>query len=220
MSSILRRIREWRKHKVELGFQRKWVKLYTNHMSKVLEYWRRYRFLTEIEGYVDFQSSRVLDVGCGISSLLNHIDAKEKWGVDPLMDEYKELFAYGKAFRFKKARGENLPFPANSFDIIVCSNALDHTEDPKKVVDEIHRVLRVGGNLILTVELFPETDKTQKRDLAHPHALSEHELISLLRNFDIVFHKQSHFIGLYNYVLYGENFETRKLEHVLVAREK
>lgn len=55
--------------------------------------------------------------------------------------------------------GENIPFPDEFFDAVFCSNALDHVEDPKKTVEEIHRVLKKGGYFILTVEIFKRREK-------------------------------------------------------------
>lgn len=45
----------------------------------------------------------------------------------------------------------DLPYKSNSFDLIVCNSALEHIKEYKKVIAEIHRVLRPGGILIITV---------------------------------------------------------------------
>ncbi len=53
----------------------------------------------------------------------------------------------------------NLPFPDESFEVVVCSEVFEHLEDPRKAVNEIHRVLVSGGILILTTRfLFPVHD--------------------------------------------------------------
>lgn len=44
-----------------------------------------------------------------------------------------------------------LPFPAESFDIVLCSEVIEHTPDPKAAFRELVRVLRRGGLLVLTV---------------------------------------------------------------------
>lgn len=45
------------------------------------------------------------------------------------------------------AKGENLPFSDNSFDLIFSSTVLEHTDDPQRVLDQAIRVLRPGGFL-------------------------------------------------------------------------
>lgn len=43
------------------------------------------------------------------------------------------------------APAEELPFQSESFDCVVCSQMLEHAEDPARVLAELHRVLRPGG---------------------------------------------------------------------------
>lgn len=45
------------------------------------------------------------------------------------------------------AKGENIPFADNSFDVVFSSTVLEHTDDPWRVLDEAIRVLRPGGYL-------------------------------------------------------------------------
>ncbi|MFC2046480.1 class I SAM-dependent methyltransferase, partial [Chloroflexota bacterium] len=50
----------------------------------------------------------------------------------------------GRGF-WPQADGHFLPFPDNSFDLVVSSFALHHWDDPLRILDEMGRVLRPGG---------------------------------------------------------------------------
>jgi SAM-dependent methyltransferase len=46
----------------------------------------------------------------------------------------------------------HIPYPENSFDLILCSHVLGHVPDEKKAVDELYRVLKPEGQaLVLTI---------------------------------------------------------------------
>lgn len=44
---------------------------------------------------------------------------------------------------------ENLTYPDEFFDVVHCVNALDHTKDAQKALDEMRRVCKVGGYIYL-----------------------------------------------------------------------
>lgn len=44
-----------------------------------------------------------------------------------------------------------MPFPDASFDLIICTEAIEHTPDPQRAVTELCRALKPGGALALTV---------------------------------------------------------------------
>ncbi|NMC36396.1 methyltransferase domain-containing protein [Candidatus Beckwithbacteria bacterium] len=44
-----------------------------------------------------------------------------------------------------------LPFENNHFDIVICSDVIEHTKDPYRATKELIRVLKPGGYLALTV---------------------------------------------------------------------
>ena len=48
------------------------------------------------------------------------------------------------------ASADNLPFDAQSFDVALCFQVLEHIENPQKVLAEIKRILKPQGYLILT----------------------------------------------------------------------
>jgi SAM-dependent methyltransferase len=43
----------------------------------------------------------------------------------------------------------NIPYPENSFDLILCSHVLGHVPDEKKAVDELYRVLKPNGQALV-----------------------------------------------------------------------
>lgn len=52
-----------------------------------------------------------------------------------------------------------LPFPDNSFDFVLCMGILEHLEYPHAAIPEMHRVLKPGGRIIVSVPfLFPIHD--------------------------------------------------------------
>jgi SAM-dependent methyltransferase len=99
-------------------------------------------------------NARVLEVGCGAHGLIFYFDALDKVGVDPLADEYRALFPawQGRATTIA-AYGEQLPFDDSSFDIVLCDNVVDHAESPRRIAEEIARVLKPGGLLYFTVNI-------------------------------------------------------------------
>lgn len=98
--------------------------------------------------------SRVLEVGCGAHGLIFYFGTENPVGVDPLADHYAELFpAWQSRARTVAAPGEQLPFQDGSFDIVLCDNVVDHAEGPRRIVEEIARVLRPGGTLYFEVNV-------------------------------------------------------------------
>lgn len=100
------------------------------------------------------EQARVLEVGCGAHGLVFFFGAKNSVGVDPLADHYAKLFpAWQKHVQTFTAFGEQLPFEDDSFDVVLCDNVVDHAENPRKIVEEIARVLAPGGILYFEVNI-------------------------------------------------------------------
>jgi SAM-dependent methyltransferase len=69
--------------------------------------------------------------------------------------------------------------PAERFDYVFCTEVLEHTMQPFDAVAELHRLLRPGGRLILTVPF----NLRIHGPLPDCWRFTEHGLRSLLRNF-------------------------------------
>lgn len=116
----------------------------------------------------------ILDLGCGTGrfteSLAAHFDA-EVVGIDPsqkMLDQAKRKLRDARV-RYESGRGEAIPLPNDSVDLIYMSMCFHHFNDPALVARECRRVLRDGGVALLRtgthdrirsypyVEFFPES---------------------------------------------------------------
>lgn len=58
-----------------------------------------------------------------------------------------------------RADAHALPFVDGAFDVVLCTEVLEHLPEPQRAIDEMYRVLRAGGTLLLTTRfLFPIHD--------------------------------------------------------------
>ncbi|HEX6190610.1 MAG TPA: class I SAM-dependent methyltransferase [Pyrinomonadaceae bacterium] len=98
--------------------------------------------------------ARVLEVGSGAHGLIFYFGSPNAIGVDPLAHQYSSLFpAWQRKATTIGASGEALPFPDNSFDVVLCDNVVDHAESPTRIIAEMARVLAPSGVLYFTVNV-------------------------------------------------------------------
>ena len=196
----------------ELEYQKGLMKALRNNKSQVLEYWEKYRYLDEINAICKIKdNTKVLDVGCGISTVLHFIDG-ERYGIDPLADKYKQVYSYPEGIDIRRGFGEEIPFPDEYFDIVFCSSALDHVTDPQKTIVETHRVLKPGGYFVLSVEIFEE-NTVNNHSL---HSLVKGDVYSLLEGkLRTIFERESPRIALRAYVNGSRKSHNKELVMIL-----
>jgi len=111
-------------------------------------YWQRARHRI-ILGFLSAAPSpshaTVLDIGCGSSRIIQ--DLPEAIGLDILMPKLR--FLRDRHSRLVRGSIFSLPFPDGVFDVLICSEVIEHIPDAPPVFEEMTRVLRPGGTLIL-----------------------------------------------------------------------
>lgn len=96
----------------------------------------------------------LLDVGCGNAFLLQRINARRAFGIDLSLNNItkaKKRLGGNRLFVLLRANAENLPFEEDRFDTVVCSEVIEHVQNPESVLKEISRVLKQDGTFIITV---------------------------------------------------------------------
>jgi ubiquinone/menaquinone biosynthesis C-methylase UbiE len=106
-------------------------------------YWQRKRheIILEFTG----NSTVVLDVGCGSSRII--LDLKDAVGLDILFRKLR--FLKPNHEKLVQASTLALPFKSESFDVVINSQVIEHVPADPKIMNEMWRVLRPGGTLIL-----------------------------------------------------------------------
>lgn len=96
---------------------------------------------------------RLLDAGCSYGYATRFY--AEKCSEVYAVDISSELIEIAKSkypnINFSVASLEKLPFPDDYFDAIVLSDVLEHINDPISALNELYRVLKIGGDIIITV---------------------------------------------------------------------
>lgn len=91
----------------------------------------------------------VLDVGCGEMPFRGLLPPDSVYtGLDvPQADDFG-MQPHSDIVSFD---GIKIPFGDESFDHVICTEVLEHAADPVALIAEMHRVLRRGGSLVVTV---------------------------------------------------------------------
>lgn len=100
-------------------------------------------------------TDRILDVGCGTGALLHQFSmthpATQLSGVDPvpgmLTIARRRL---SPSIELREGWAEQLPFASAQFDIVVSCNMFHYIHKPVIALQEMGRVLRPGGQLVIT----------------------------------------------------------------------
>ena len=103
------------------------------------------------------ESGKILDVGCGNGNLFTLLPKNkyELYGVDFSQNMIIEAKSKCRNATFSVADAEMLPFDDDSFDIVVCNASFHHYIHPDRVLEEMHRVLKDGGKLLIGDPYIP-----------------------------------------------------------------
>lgn len=118
------------------------------------------RIVREISGLTPVQGKRVLDVGCGFGGAINALDSMgaQCIGIDQNREELvlcrQRLILHGSASAILCGDAYNLPFDDEQFDIVICTEVLEHVKDKLGLITEMSRVLKKGGVLYLSFPNF------------------------------------------------------------------
>jgi SAM-dependent methyltransferase len=118
---------------------------FTMPASTLSTHWLLYRLAQTVR----FAGGRLLDVGCGRKPYRALFGAPTHLGVDwPNSLHQLSIDAAASA--------ETLPFGASAFDTVLCTEVIEHLRHPAGAIEEMARVLKPGGHLILSAPFVHE----------------------------------------------------------------
>jgi 2-polyprenyl-6-hydroxyphenyl methylase/3-demethylubiquinone-9 3-methyltransferase len=107
--------------------------------------------LAWFDRHIDWDAKMVLDLGCAggfMAEAMTNKGAKVT-GIDPAAQAIAAATARAEqmdqTIQYNVGVGENLPYPDDHFDAVVCVDVLEHVADLNKVLTEVARVLKSGG---------------------------------------------------------------------------
>jgi ubiquinone/menaquinone biosynthesis C-methylase UbiE len=151
---------------------------------------RYQRNVTQIKEHLT-ESTRVLDIGCRTGIFLLYLTiggVKDCWGID-IHDGSIEI-AQGRGMNAVCGDMHNLPWDNEFFNIVTCTQVIEHAHSPDVVLSEIDRVLQPGGILWIDAPLEgPQRYSSKRFNKAGHHCFWTHpnEFMAFLKqNFEVI----------------------------------
>ncbi|MFX1391948.1 MAG: class I SAM-dependent methyltransferase [Promethearchaeota archaeon] len=172
-------------------------------------FWKRLKNIIKLVLKIDFKSNKkfknILDIGCGIGifslNLGKNLPNTKIIGIDllPLNGNRFIIQLFNKfnvEFRISTHDiQKKTEYPNEYFDLISALDVLEHVRNPKIALDEIKRILRNDGKLIITVPVESKLlkclrllySKISKKKVIEDHWLGE---ISSFQEFNKLIKKE------------------------------
>lgn len=115
------------------------------------------RYLPKVVDFSAYSGKKLLEVGCGVGIDLVRFaqGGARTTGIDLAevsIDLARQNFQqHGLQGNLRVMNGESMTFADNSFDVVYAHGVLQYTAHAEKMVKEIYRVLRPGGQAIMMV---------------------------------------------------------------------
>lgn len=107
------------------------------------------------------ENARILDVGCGDGFHLDVLKefGKKEWRLEGIdADERAVRTGEQKGLKIHCGLLDTVNLPADSYDLVLLIQTVEHVSDPPEVLRQIRRVLKPGGKLVIV------TDNTDSPD--------------------------------------------------------
>mgnify|MGYP006419696655 FL=1 len=159
----------------------------------------------------------MLDLGCGegrhIFGVMEKFPDLKCIGLDPHIESLDKAFEGLKFLEsisntktnFLSGSAYSLPFSDNSFDLVVCSEVLEHLHDYKDAIKEINRVLKPGGQFLASVPAeFPEkicwllSEAYQNQPGGHLRIFKKNKLIKEVAEHNFSFESSQRFHSIHS----------------------
>lgn len=135
-----------------------------------------------------------LDIGCGTGMILRNLKTfGMAYGLDSSWEAIQFLKRRAKAPILCADANRCLPFKDNTFSIITCLDVLEHLENDRFLLEEIGRVCKKGGLIIITVPAFDFFWSPHDTALHHKRRYTKAGILDKIHALDLRVERISYF---------------------------
>ena len=104
----------------------------------------------------------ILEIGCGRGGFSNYLGVAypnvykivaSDFSTEALRIAYKKYGDHNGLIEWRQEDIMSQKFENNTFDIAISCETIEHIPNPRKAIEELYRVLKPGGILLLTLQL-------------------------------------------------------------------
>ncbi len=158
----------------------------------------------------NINNKKILDAGCGTSFLSKNISSNTGniYNIDNCFISLDYSRKRGM-INVIHADLSTLPFDNGFFDIGLCMDVIEHNKDDQGLVNELARVMKTSGVLVVAVPATPALWGPQDEKLGHYRRYKKNEFKKLFeKDFDILK------ISYFNFLLFPIIFLLRKILNI------
>jgi ubiquinone/menaquinone biosynthesis C-methylase UbiE len=155
------------------------------------------------------KKDRILDIGCGTGTILKLLeDFGTAYGIELSTDAIGFLKKRELNRLVRSDASQSLPFGDDTFSLITCLDVLEHLDDDRTLLNEMVRVCKPGGHIILTVPAFNVLWSRHDCALHHKRRYTQKQMLDKVCQLNVTVTKKSY----YNTVLTLPILAVRKLK--------
>ncbi len=183
-------------------YEKEWWESRSNYID--FDFYKHFadELLRFVEDNINITSdTKILEVGSGAGGILTYLkESNNRYAIDPLEYFYETVDEFSKqrdeSVKYFTAKGENIQFEDNMFDLIIMDNVLDHCDKPTDVMKEITRVLKNNGVVYFKQNTYNVWGRFIRwlmekflLDRGHPFTFSKNDLKQLFTKNRLKVHK-------------------------------
>lgn len=154
-----------------------------NQIEKIHWWWEGRRQIL-LQLITPKKNQKILDIGFGTGETMTYLKKilpkPDLYGVDtsPVAVRFAKSRGHKNA---QKGSATKLPYKARTFDTTLVLDVIEHIEDDQQVINEMFRVLKPGGEAIITVPALPFIWSKHDSGQGHKRRYTRRRLVKLAK---------------------------------------
>ena len=137
---------------------------------------------------------RMLDIGSGTGIIMKALENFGKmYGMELSMEAIRFLKRRDLNLIVRSDANDNLPFRDEAFTVITCLDVMEHLDKDDDLVQEMFRICRPGGYVILTVPAFQAFFSVHDKVFHHRRRYTKIRLVAIIKKTDFQVVKISYY---------------------------